>query len=57
MALTKITNRYVTYHLPNESTSDVKLVTFKGIKATNGYNLDYVRFVPLAVNFMIGRFI
>ncbi len=57
MALSKITNGYVTYHLPDGSKSDVKLVTFKGINAANGYNLDYVRFVPLAVNFMIGRFI
>jgi|GEM_PF-7054492 len=58
MAFTKLTNGYVTYHMPNGTTSDVMFHTFKNIDAVNGYRVDRAaRYAVNAVNFIIGRFI
>ena len=54
---TKLTSGYFNYYQTDGSVAGIKLATFKGINASNGYKIDYVRYVPSAINFIIGRFI
>lgn len=53
----KLTSGYFKYYQPDGSTAGIKLSTFKGINVVNSYRIDYVRYVPSAINFIIGRFI
>ncbi len=53
----KLTSGYFRYYQEDGSLAGIKLATFKNIDAANGYKLDYVRYAPVAVNFIIGRFI
>ena len=50
-----ITEAYIGYHT-NSDVQGMKIKTFKNLNAANAYDIDYVRYIANAYNFILGRF-